>query len=592
LAKEDGTGASPRRGRPDNSPAQDRPRGDRGDRRGGRGGPGEHRGRGRGGERQHERDPAGASSRILSELSVLEKALSTGDFAKQKQPLAEILRQLKPLRLRSLEELDFNTRGRLLTTLLRVGRQKKPPEPPPPAAGSTAEPAPAGKSDAEAAPDQAEAAQAPAEAADGASTPPGSAQAPAAEAEGAPPAAEVGAREPGSDSAPATDAGSNPAEAAQAPKPPALSPEEEKLAAYGEVLFLVGSVWRAVGDEDRAEPAFAASGRQFAEPETAPAPGRAPSAPPSAPRSGDWRDEARRLESQKRTRDAARLYERHDSTAEAARLYEAGGDLKSALRNFLSAKDSPAARRLLAQLKPEQFLPIVEKAGAYELLMEHYVEAGQFDNVAKLYERARQFDQAALAWEKSGKLAAARKAYERAKDSANAERVRQLEVEKLIERGDRLGAALLLVAAGKRGDAIQTLLALPAAKAFRFLQKMKFDDEAQALARKEIERSEAENRPGGSARWLEMLGDLPAAAEAWKRAERKDRALAVYEQAGDWPQAAQMAESLGDRDKAVELYQRAGDGASAERAAAMPAQVVAPPPSAESVALDGEGEEG
>jgi tetratricopeptide (TPR) repeat protein len=526
---------------------------------------------------------------------VLEKALSTSDFAKQKQPLAEILRQLKPLHLRSLEELDFNTRGRLLTTLLRVGRQKKPPEPPPAAVGSPAEPESAGRSESEAAPGQAETAEAPPEASEPASTSAELAQAPSEAVEAAQSAAETGASQP-PDSTPAdgasADAGSVPATVTPAPQARSLSPEEEKLAAYCDALFLVGLVWKAVGDEGRAEPAFAASGRQFTEPEKVKAPSAPPSGPRSAPRSGDWRDEARRLESQKRTRDAARLYERHDSPGEAAKLYETGGDLKSALKNYLSAKDSLAARRLLGQLKPEQFLPIIEKTGAYELLMEHYVDAGELDNVAKLYERARQFDQAALAWEKSGKLAAARKAYERAKDSANAERVRQLEVEKLVERGDRLGAAVLLQSAGKKNEAVQTLLALPAAKAYRFLQKMKFDDEALALARKEIEQAEAGNKPGASARWLEMLGDLPAAAEAWKRAERKDRALAVYEQAGDWQQAGQIAESLGERDKAVEMYQRAGDSASAERAAALPAQVVAPPPSGESVALDREGEEG
>src|SRR5262249_56809742 len=66
-----------------------------------------------------------------TELSVLEKALSTGDSARQRPPREEFLRQLKPLRLSSLEGLDFNTRGRVLTTLLRVGRQKQPPEPAP-----------------------------------------------------------------------------------------------------------------------------------------------------------------------------------------------------------------------------------------------------------------------------------------------------------------------------------------------------------------------------------------------------------------------------------------------------------------------------
>ncbi|HEX4802101.1 MAG TPA: DEAD/DEAH box helicase [Myxococcaceae bacterium] len=505
---EDGTGRPPRRGRP-----------------GGRAGRGE-RGRGDRRERPGRRDSSDASLRVLTELSVLEKALSTGDFAKQRPPLEEIFRQLKPLRLSSLEGLDFNTRGRVLTTLLRVGRQKKPPEPPP--VPSTAPVAESARPD------------------------------------------EIPPTEPVSSEA---------APAARAP-----SPEEEKLAAYGEVMFLLGSVWRAVGDEGRAGPAFAASGRSPEE--------REPPKPAAPPPSGDWREEAERLVSTQRGRDAAKLHEHHGSPAEAARLYEAGGDLKSALRSFLAAKDELSGRRLLRQLKPEQFLPVIEKAGAYQLLMEHYVEAGQFEEVAKLYERARQFDQAAIAWEKADKLGPARKAYERAKQSAEADRVRQLEVAKLVERGDRLGAAVLLVGAGKREQAVQTLSALPATKAFRFLQKLRLGDEALVLARNEIARAEAENRPAGRARWLERLGEASAAAEAWVRADRRDRALLIYEKAGEWQRAAPLAEALGQKDKAIELYRRVGDKTSADRVAAMPAPVVAAPSSGAPVALEGEGEEG
>jgi len=454
----------------------------------------------------------------------LEKALSTGDFAKQRPPLEEILRQLKPLRLSSLEGLDFNTRGRVLTTLLRVGRQKAPPEPPPaPAVASVEQSAP-----------------------DAPATAPASSESPSAA--------------------------------------PAPSPEAEKLAAHREVMFLLGSVWRAVGDEGRAGSAFAASGRSPEE--------REPPKPAAPTPSGDWREEAERLVSTQRGRDAAKLHERHGSPAEAARLYEAGGDLKSALRCFLAAKDEPSGRRLLRQLKPEQFLPVIDKAGTYQLLMEHYVEAGQFEEVAKLYERARQFDQAAIAWEKAGKLGLARKAYERARQSADADRVRQLEVAKLVERGDRLGAAVLLVGAGKREQAVQTVSALPATKAFRFLQKLRLGDEALALAKKEIAQAEAENRPAGSARWLEMLGEASAAAEAWVRADRRDRALLIYEKAGEWQRAAPLAEALGQKDKAIELYRRAGDKTSADRVAAMPAPVVAATPSGAPVALEGEGEEG
>ncbi|MHB8878712.1 MAG: DEAD/DEAH box helicase, partial [Myxococcaceae bacterium] len=176
-----------------------------------------------------------------------------------------------------------------------------------------------------------------------------------------------------------------------------------------------------------------------------------------------------------------------------------------------------------------------------------------------------------------GKLSNARKAYDRAKDSKGAARARDLEVDKLITRGDRLGAAVLLLGAGQKDRAVETLTALPPPKAFRFLQKVKLDEEALELAKKEIARAEESNKPSEKARWLEMLGDVPAAAEAWEKAERKDKALAMYEQAGNWQRAAELAEALSQYDKAVELYHRAGDKQNAARVEALPRP---PPPEA------------
>jgi tetratricopeptide (TPR) repeat protein len=443
--------------------------------------------------------------------------------------LQNILREVKRLKLRSINQLDLNSRGRLLTTLLRVGRQKGP--------------APT-------------------------SVPPVE---PSAEAkEPSPSEGPVAAQEPApTETVPPV---------AVPPAPP--SPEELRSQAYREVMFLVGSIWEAAGDQRRAEVAFVASGRKAED-----------DRPPPPEPASEWRDEARVLEGRKQTRDAARLHERHHSYAEAGRLFEAGGDLVSALRCALESKDGPGAHRLLKQLKPEQFLPLIERAKAHQLLMEHYVESGDFENVARLYERARQFDQAALAWERSGKLAAARKAYERAHDSGSAERIRKLEVDALVKRGDRLGAALLLANAGRREEAVQVLSPLPPPKAFRFLQKIKLDDEAMELAKKEIARAEAENRPAGRARWLELVGDAFAAAEAWELAGRRDKALALQEQAGNWQRAAELAESLGQLEKAAELYHRSGDKSSADRVGAMRAKVAAPPPSAPVAPLEGQGEE-
>jgi tetratricopeptide (TPR) repeat protein len=530
----------------------------------------------------------GPGQRVISELSVLEKALSKTDFTAEKAPLQAIVRSLRPMRLKSLDDLDLNTRGRLITTMLRVQRQPKP-----------------------AAPEAAAADAAPAEA-------PAAAAEAAAPAEGAEAVATEGA----------------PAEAA-APAAPAVDPAKEKFDAWTDVLFLVGQVWRAAGDKERAEAAFTASGRQpgpeVEEPQ-APAQARTESRPERGERrerpergerrergerpergasgerrerpergerrergerpergapgerrpvpelTGDWKEQAKQLEAMGRTRDAGRLHERNGGFADAARLFEAGGDLKSALRNALAGGDNDSARKLVSTLPADQLAPTLEKAGAYELLMEHYVGKGDFENVARLYERARQFDQAALAYERAGKLTLARKSYERSRDMASANRIRGLEVKSLVERGDRLGAATLLVAAGQRREAVEVLGTLPPPKAFHFMQRLKLDDEAKELAQRELARAESEQKPAGRARWLELLGDVAASAEAWEAAGRKDKALPLHEKLGNLTRAAQLAEELQQRDKAVALYTQLNDSAGLERAKALPEAAPAPAP--------------
>ena len=71
----------------------------------------------------------GPGQRVIAELSTLEKALGKGDLAAQKQPLDTIVRSLRALRVKSLDELELNVKGRLMTTLLRVQRQTKPAQP-------------------------------------------------------------------------------------------------------------------------------------------------------------------------------------------------------------------------------------------------------------------------------------------------------------------------------------------------------------------------------------------------------------------------------------------------------------------------------
>lgn len=536
----------------------------------------------------------GPGQRVIAELSVLEKALSKNDFAAEKGPLEAIVRSLRPMNLKSLDDLDLNTRGRLITTLLRVQRQPKPALPEAGAEGA----APEAAASTEAAPSEAPAAE--------------------GAAEGATPAE-----------------GGTPAEAA--PAAPAVDPAKEKHAAWVDVMALVGRVWRAAGDADRSQAAFALSGREPS-PEPAapareeraerpprgdrpergerpprgdrpprgerpergaagerrerppraerpergerPARGERPERAPMPELTGDWKEQATQLEGMGRTRDAARLHERNNSFADATRLFEAGGDLKSALRTALSGQDNDAARRLVGTLPAEQIGPTLEKAGAYELLMEHYVAKADFENVARLYERARQFDQAALAYERANKLTLARKAYERARDLASANRIRGMEVKALVERGDRLGAATLLVAVGQRREAVEVLSPLPPPKAFHFMQRLTLEDEAKELAQRELARAEQEQKPAGRARWLELLGDTAAAAETWTQAGRKDKALPLYEKLGGehLPRAAQLAEELQQRDKAIALYTQLNDSAGVERAKALPEAPATPPP--------------
>lgn len=540
-----------------------------GDRRGGRDGERD----GRRGGRDRREGGGGASYRVVNELSALEKALTKGDFGAMKAPLAEVLRALRPLRLQSLENLDFNTRGKLITSLMRVMRLARPkdeaPAPQPGDAPAAEAPAP------EAAPTESAA---------------------SAPEEGASPASEGAAAESGAVGAPTT------------PAVEVAPVVESKSAQWTSVQFSVGLIWTAAGDKERAQVAFEASGRQPTEAElAAPATPERPERPerrergarpergerrergarpergerpshgerrPERPQpfqsSGDWKVDAQKLEELGRTRDAARLHEKSQSFAEASRLFEVGGDLKSALRAAALGKLDERIAALTPKLKSEEVIEAFERAEAWEKLMELFVARQDFESIAKLYERAGQFDQAALAWERSQKYAQARKAYERAKDFGAANRVRELEVKKLIERGDRLGAATILMSVGRKPEALEALKQLPGPKAFHFMQKLKLQGEATAFAKEELAKAEQAGNLLQKARWLELLGEPKVAIEVYLGLGRKDKAAAVLAEQGELKAAAELLEAIGQLDKAQDLYAKAGDQASAERVKALP----------------------
>ncbi len=536
---------------------------------------------GRDGRRDKRDGPGGgAGYRVVNELSALEKALTKGDLAAQRASLEVICKAVKPLHAKSLNDLDMNTRGKLVTSLMRVARQPKPKVVDAPAA--------------DAAPAEAPPAEAPP-----AEAPPSESPAPeAAPAEGAAPAAE--ASPAGEAVAPAAEA-SAPAAPAPAPSKPAADP-------FAEVMFSVGLIWKVIGEHDRAAPLFAQAGREPSAEDLAAPPAAAKSDRPDRPQrparpgerprrdertgdrpergprgdkgpradrstfvsTGDWKKDLELLTKQGRTRDAGRVAEQAGQFALACTNYEAGGDLKAALRNAVLGNLEERTQELLAKLKPEDVEFTLERLQAWPQLMAYFVKRQAFDSIAKLYERANQFDQAGLAWEKAGKLSMARKAYERSRDFAAANRVRDLEVVKLNERGDRLGAATLLVAAGRRREAVESLKGLPAPKAYSFMKKLKLDEEAQAFGKEQLDLALAQANVQHQARWHELMGDLPKAVELYLSVDRKDKASHVVEAQGDLPKAAQLAEEAGQLDRAQQLFEKAKDTANAQRVKALP----------------------
>jgi tetratricopeptide (TPR) repeat protein len=150
------------------------------------------------------------------------------------------------------------------------------------------------------------------------------------------------------------------------------------------------------------------------------------------------------------------------------------------------------------------------------------------------------------------------------------DRVRTLEVDRLVERGDRLGAALLLMQARKRAEAAKLLEPLPPPKAFRFLQQLGLNSEAKALGERELQRATEESKSMARARWLELLERPVDAAEAWEAAGRKDKAFPLLEKAGQFGRGARIAEEIGNRNEAIRLFRRAGEDADADRLEALP----------------------
>lgn len=129
--RRDGMGGAPGRGPGGRGPGGPGGFGGRGGPFGGRGpgrgGPGWDRGgRGRRGE---DRGPVGFEGAALEFGRAIDKPLLAGDYQAQLAPLEKLATQArKGGKARSLDELSQDTRGKLLTALLRVMRQTRPVE--------------------------------------------------------------------------------------------------------------------------------------------------------------------------------------------------------------------------------------------------------------------------------------------------------------------------------------------------------------------------------------------------------------------------------------------------------------------------------
>ncbi|MCL2011830.1 MAG: DEAD/DEAH box helicase [Cystobacterineae bacterium] len=570
----------------------------------------DERGDGRGSRRDNSRQRRSDEGRtdigarkIIVELGNLERALTKGDFLLEQSPLQEILRTIRSMRLSSLEQLDSNARGRLITSLFRVMRQKKPELLKQTMDDSTAQTPTHNQPPEESTllqPETAAPPELPQETQAAASSEPASPESVAAE----PAAPEPVPAESAPESVPAESAPEFVVAESAATEAPSieekqesvsLSPEQLQAQAYRSVLDLVGRIWRALGEQARSQTALEVSGLKALSEEaqlppepakrTADRPHREkphkekrekPSREDSRLTFKDWREQAAHLEQARRTRDAGRLHEKNASFIEAVRLFELGGDLKSALRCAVLGEIEEASTRLMGRLASSEVKFILERLAAWGLLMAYCVKTKDYEAVARLYERARQMDQAALAWEKAGRLSFARKAYEQAGDLESATRIRVVEVQQLMDRGDRLGAATLWVATGNAQAAIDVLKELPGPKAYRFLMKLKLEEEAQKLATTQVEQAIAAGDHSAHARWLEAMDQLPQAIEAWLRADRRDKAMYLFEKTEQYEQAAQLAEALERLDKAEALFRQAGNEEQAARIAALPRPTVLP----------------
>ncbi|HSB36160.1 MAG TPA: protein kinase [Thermoanaerobaculia bacterium] len=270
-------------------------------------------------------------------------------------------------------------------------------------------------------------------------------------------------------------------------------------------------------------------------------------------------------------RDAARFAE----WIRAGELYLKGGDLKKAKQMFRRGKAWPRLA-MLAQRdgNPREAAALYQRAGdAYAWEASRALDAaGDVERARGLMESALSASRAASRWDRVAEIA------ETVGDQATlAEACRKLAES---EPPGPVRAALWKRAADAARAAGRPL---EAAEAYRHAQdftaagEMYLEGSRPLEAIREFERSGALDRAAMAAaaagderashelaaREAEGRGDLPAAAEAWRKAGQVMRAAALFERVGELARAADAWKESGRLERAAPLWEKAGDLANA-----------------------------
>ncbi len=541
----------------------------------------------------------GGAYRVGTEISAVEKALTKSDFVSMEESLRSVHQALRGMRLRSLDALESAIKGKLITTLARVSRAPRPAEKNPSTSDAASEV-------------PGESAEVPAPADEVSATAP----LPTREAlastngegsNGEPPPATTGvsqesgtvneAVELGLEGDRAPNLAGSPSEGIDAPtigsessladgSPPVLQPApgaaatESQQSPWEKSQYVVGLIWSSMNEGERASSAFARSGKDpepqdlaphppdsASEAATAPSHGRPKMRPASRreTRSADSRRSARSPNPRSVDASGAMALEKAGAFAEASAMFEAEGDLESALRCAARVDDATRCIALASRLSPPKVASAYRAAQSWQRLMDYHAALGDYEAVAQLYERARQYDQAGLAWERAQKFGSAKVAFERAGDLVSANRVRDRDVEDRLRRGDRVGAAAVLMSVGRKSEALKALEGLPPAQIIHAMQRLKLHEEATAYSRGELARAQAAGDLARQGQWLEVLGNRKEAIERYLEAGLRDRAARVHAKGGDYRSAAKLMAAANSYRRAAEYFQKAGDGSEAQR---------------------------